>query len=104
MPVLAIVRFPLPEGVTLESAREKFAQSTARYAGVPGLIRKNYMLAKDRTHGGAVYLFEDDAAAARVHDDAWVQQIRDRFGVAPQVEYLDCPVVVDNDKGDVQLY
>jgi hypothetical protein len=33
-----------------------------------------------------------------------VAQIRDRYGVDPEVEYLDNPVVVDNEKGEVLTY
>jgi len=101
MPVVALVRFPVAEGMSLDDVKEKFLASTSRYLGDEGIIRKHYLLSKDRTFGGAVYVFVDQAAADRVHDDAWVAQIRERYGVEPQVEYLDNLVTVDNVAGEV---
>lgn len=104
MPVIALVRFPLAEGIDLDEAKEKFLASTERYLGTPGIVRKHYLITRDRKFGGAVYVFEDQAAAERVHDQAWVAQIKERFGVEPEVEYLDNPVVVDNEKGEVLTF
>lgn len=101
MPVIALVRFPIAQGMDDEELKQKFLASTDRYAGTDGIIRKHYMATRDRKYGGAVYVFEDQAAADRVHDAAWVAQIKDRYGVEPEVEYLDNPVIVDNEKGEV---
>ncbi len=104
MPVVALVRFPLAEGLGPDEVKEKFLASTDRYFGTAGILRKHYLLTRDGKFGGAVYVFEDQAAADRVHDDAWVAQIRERYGVDPEVEYLDNPVIVDNEKGEVQTF
>ncbi|HJM48552.1 MAG TPA: hypothetical protein QGF63_01760 [Alphaproteobacteria bacterium] len=104
MPVVALVRFPLTDGIDLDEAKEKFLSSTGRYCGTAGIVRKHYLITRDRKFGGAVYVFEDQAAADRVHDEAWVTQIKERYGVEPQVEYLDNPVIVDNEKGEVLTY
>ena len=104
MPVVALVRFPVDTSLDAEDLKQKFLASTERYAGDAGIMRKHYLVSRDRKSGGAVYVFVDQAAADRVHDTAWVAQIRDRYGVDPEVEYLDNPVVVDNEKGEVLTY
>jgi hypothetical protein len=93
--IVAIVRFPLPDGMTAEQARASFEASAPSYQGLPGLIRKYYVRAGDGSEGGGVYLWESRAAADAVYDDAWRARLTERFGAEPRVEYLECPVVVD---------
>ena len=93
--IVAIVRFPLPAGMTAEQARASFEASAPSYQGLPGLQRKYYLRTEDGREGGGVYLWESRAAADAVYDDAWRARLAERFGAEPRVEYLDCPVVVD---------
>ena len=95
--IVAIVRFPVPGGLTHDAAREAFLASAPSYQGLPGLHRKYYLRTEDGQGGGGVYLWESREAAERVYDDAWRQRLAERFGAEPQVEYLDCPVIVDPD-------
>jgi heme-degrading monooxygenase HmoA len=96
--IVAIVRFPLPAGMTAEAARASFEASAPSYQGLPGLRRKYYLRATDGSEGGGVYLWDSKDAAEAVYTDAWRQRLADRFGSVPRVEYLDCPVVVDPDQ------
>ena len=93
--IVAIVRFPLPAGMTAEQARAAFEASAPAYQGLPGLQRKYYLRTEDGSEGGGVYLWETRAAAEAVYDAAWRARLTERFGAEPQVEYLECPVVVD---------
>ena len=93
--IVAIVRFPLPAGMTAEQTRASFEASASSYQGLPGLQRKYYLRSEDGTEGGGVYLWESRAAAEAVYDEAWRARLTERFGAEPRVEYLDCPVVVD---------
>jgi hypothetical protein len=93
--IVAIVRFPLPDGMTAEQARASFEASAPSYQGLPGLHRKYYLRSEDGSEGGGVYLWESRADAEAVYDDAWRARLTERFGAAPRVEYLECPVVVD---------
>lgn len=93
--IVAIVRFPLSDGMTAEQTRASFEASAPSYQGLPGLLRKYYLRSEDGSEGGGVYLWESRAAAAAVYDDAWRARLTERFGAEPQVEYLECPVVVD---------
>lgn len=93
--IVAIVRFPLPAGMTADAARQSFEGSAPSYQGLPGLHRKYYLRSEDGSEGGGVYLWESREAAEAVYDDAWRARLTERFGAAPQVEFLECPVVVD---------
>lgn len=93
--IVAIVRFPLPAGMTAEQARASFEASAPSYQGLPGLHRKYYLRAEDGSEGGGVYLWATRDAAEAVYDDAWRARLTERFGAEPRVEYLECPVVVD---------
>ncbi len=102
MAITAVVRIPLPRKMTLEDAKPVFEASAPKYQGVPGLVRKYYLLSEDGLSGGGVYLFENRAAAAAVHNDAWRAAIKERFGSEPEVEYFETPVIVDNELGATQ--
>lgn len=95
--IVAIVRFPVEGGLTPEVAREAFLASAPSYQGLPGLHRKYYLRTEDGTGGGGVYLWESRDAAEQVYTDDWKQRLALRFGAEPQVEYLDCPVIVEPD-------
>jgi len=93
--ITAIVKFPLPEGTTRETAKELFEGSAPNYKGAPGLVRKYYLYGEGPT-GGGVYLWESREAADRQYSDAWKTMISERYGTAPDITYFDTPVIVDN--------
>jgi diaminopimelate decarboxylase len=93
--IVAIVRFPVPGGLTPEAARDVFAASAPAYRALPGLHRKYYLRTEDGTGAGGVYLWESRDAAEAVYTDEWRERLTERYGAAPDVEYLDCPVIVE---------
>ena len=93
--IVAVVRFPLPTTMTADAARASFEGSAPSYQGLKGLHRKYYLRSEDGAVGGGVYLWADKASAEAVYDDAWRARLTERFGAEPQVEYFECPVVVD---------
>ncbi len=95
--IVAIVRFPLPDGMTADAARSSFEASAPGYQGLDGLHRKYYLLTADGSVGGGVYLWESRAAAEAVYDSTWRSRLAARFGSEPLVEYFECPVVVEPD-------
>jgi hypothetical protein len=80
--IVAIVRFPLPDGMTADQVTASFEGSAPSYQGLPGLHRKYYLRA-------------EDGSVEAVYDEAWRARLTERFGAEPQVEYLECPVIVD---------
>jgi hypothetical protein len=93
--ITAIVRFPLPTGTSLASAKAMFEKSAPNYQNAQGLVRKYYLFGEDGL-GGGVYLWESREAAERQYSPAWKAMIADKFGTAPQISYYDTPVIVDN--------
>ncbi|MBQ0822038.1 YdhR family protein [Microvirga terrae] len=93
--ITAIVRFPLPEGLSSDEVKAAYEHFAPQFRGAAGLIRKYYLLGAERT-GGGVYLWESLEAVERMYSDAWRQRIAERFGASPQIEYFDTPLVIDN--------
>lgn len=93
--ITAIVRFPLPSGTSLASAKAMFEKSAPNYRNAQGLVRKYYLYGDDG-RGGGVYLWENREAAERQYSAAWKSMIAEKFGAAPEILYYDTPVIVDN--------
>jgi hypothetical protein len=93
--ITAIVRFQLPNGMTLEDAKSIYEKSTPNYQGVPGLIRKYYLFGQDQI-GGGVYLWQSHDAAEKMYSPAWKKMITERYGAPPEIHYYETPVIVDN--------
>jgi hypothetical protein len=83
--------------MSADAVRASFEASAPSYQGLPGLLRKHYLLGEGGTVGGGVYLWETKAAAEAVYDEAWRERLTKRFGAAPTVEYFESPVTVDPD-------
>ena len=49
--ITAIVRFKLPQGTNLDTAKAMFEKSVPNYKGAPGLDRKYYLYGEDRVGG-----------------------------------------------------
>jgi hypothetical protein len=43
-----------------------------------------------------VYLWENRETAETMYSNAWRRGIAERFGAAPQGEYFNLPVIIDN--------
>lgn len=99
--ITALVQFKLSQPMTREQAREAFSGSAPKYQGMPGLVRKYYLLSTDGGTAGGVYLWESREDAERLYTAEWRQFIRDRYGSEPLVIYFDSPVIVDNALGTV---
>jgi hypothetical protein len=93
--ITAVVRFPLPPGITRDDAKGMYEKSAPNYRGVPGLIRKYYLYGADRT-GGGVYLWDSREAAERFYSEAWRRMIAQRFGTQPEVLFYETSVIVEN--------
>ena len=94
--IIAIVNFNLPALMTLAHAEDLFNGSAHKYKGLPGLVRKYYLLSEDGSSAGGVYLWQTRHDAERLYSDEWRRFIRDRYGCDPVVSYFESPVIVDN--------
>ena len=98
--ITVITRFPQPAGKSQDELKGMFRQSAPRFQAIPGLVRKYYYVADDNTCGG-VYLFRSRAEAEALFDDGFAASIVARFGAPPRVEFLETPVIVDNETGAI---
>lgn len=94
--ITAIVRFKLPESVKLADAEKLFRSSAPKYDGLAGLVRKYYIFDEATHTGGGIYLWESRAAADKVYDAAWKTMITEHYGAAPEINFFESPVIVDN--------
>ena len=92
---VAIVRFPLGETMSLERAKELYSGYSVKYRNVAGLLTKYYVYGPDK-RGGAVYIWESREHAEAQYTPEWYASMTQRWGVRPEVELLESPVVVDN--------
>lgn len=94
--ITVIVRFKLPRMITRNQARETFLSTAPKYKGMRGLIRKYYFVSEDGKTAGGVYLWKSREEADHVYTEEWKTFVRGKYGTDPMIEYLECPVVVDN--------
>ena len=94
--ITAIVRFKLPDTVKLADAEKLFRGSAPKYEGLSGLVRKYYLFDEASHTGGGVYLWESREAADKVYNADWKKMIAERYGAAPEINYFESPVIVDN--------
>ena len=99
--ITVVVNFDLPPGTTLADATARFQDSSQKYLGAPGLVRKLYLYNEDQMKGGGAYVFNTRAEADALLNDAWVASITKRYGSPPRLTYFESPVVVDNVAGEI---
>ena len=94
--ITAIATFRLPHRLTVDEAKAIFQSTAPRYQSQPGLIRKYYVLSEDGMTAGGVYLWRSRQDADALYTDEWRAFVTGKYGAAPQVVYMESPVIVDN--------
>jgi hypothetical protein len=94
--ITVIATYQLPAPITRDEAQRIFLSTAPKYQGVPGLVRKYYVLSQDGDSVGGIYLWNSRAEADALYTENWRTFVRDKYGTEPSLTYLDCPVVVDN--------
>lgn len=102
--ISTIVRFRLPPGETREDAMAEIQKTLPIYqAAAPALVRKAIHINAEAGTGTSIYLWTDRAPAEAFFARA-SEMIKAKTGQAPEVEYLECNILVDNDAGEVQVF
>jgi hypothetical protein len=99
--ITAVVRFKLPQTVSIKEAQELFSSTAPKYRDADGLVRKYYLLSEDGGTAGGVYLWRSRDHAERLYTDEWKKFIADKYGAEPSIEYFASPVIVDNLTGEI---
>ena len=100
--ITAIVQYRLPPSIDLAACAEHFRKIAPGFRAVPGLIRKQFIYAEDGCAGG-VYLWTTRADAEAFYSGAWLDGIRERYGMDPQIKYFHTACVTDNSAEAVLL-
>lgn len=96
--ITAIVQFKLSPFISRDRVQEDFSLShlAPTFRTLPGLIRKYFLLSKDGTMAGGVYLWKSQADGEHFYTDEFKKSITDRYGSEPSITYFESPIVVDN--------
>lgn len=100
--ITAIVQFKLPKAVSRDKAQELFLGTAPKYRDATGLVRKYYLLSEDGVTAGGAYLWKSREDAERMYTADWRLHISKTYGVDPEVQYFETPVVVDNAIGEIE--
>jgi Putative mono-oxygenase ydhR len=98
--ITAIVQYRLPLHIDLAACAAHYRDIAPGFRDVPGLIRKQFIHAEDGWAGG-VYLWETRAAAEALYTGPWLDGIRERYGMDPQIKFFETPCIIDNPAGAV---
>ena len=101
--ITAFVTVPLPKDLTREKWLENVKNTAARFQGVPGLARKNFIFNRDTGLGGGVYTWESRDIAEKFYAGPWRDNMIKMFGVEPKIAYFESPLIVDNVTGKIEL-
>ena len=97
--IIASVRFRLRPGATREDVVKAFEAGIEKYRNAPGLVKKHYVYGDGRC--GGIYLWESRKLAEQFYTPEWKTGVARRYGAAPEIEWLDNPVTIDNATGRV---
>jgi hypothetical protein len=99
--IVTIVTFDLAQPASLAEISKTFQSTAPKYRGVPGLLRKNYFMSEDGRRAGGIYVWQSRAQADAFYTPEWRAFVESKYNVAPRVEYLHSPVMVDNRDGTI---
>ena len=100
--ITAIVQYKLPPSIDLAACAAHFRAIAPGFRTVPGLIRKQFIYAEDGWAGG-VYLWQSQADAEAFYTGPWLEGIRERYGMDPQIKYFQTACVTDNSAEAVRV-
>jgi hypothetical protein len=100
--ITAIVQYRLPPHIGLTACAAHFRSIAPDFRDVPGLIRKQFIYAEDGWAGG-VYLWQTQEAAEAFCTGPWLDGIRQRYGMDPQIKFFQTACVTDNATGAILL-
>ena len=89
-----LVQFNLPEDMGRQEFVAHCRKTADQWKENPRLLHKTYLYDPLTRRGGAVFLWEDSAAAALALTDAWRHQMTEFYGSEPAIQTFEAPVVI----------
>ena len=96
--IAKLVSFQLPADMNRDEVMAAAHEAAEEWVKHPKLIRKDFLLDENNTTYG-YYLFSDRESAEEAHDKSFLKQLKDRFGVEPQMKYFDYLMTADANTG-----
>lgn len=101
----AIVQITVPEPLSDETLRSIFETTSPNYLGVPGLIRKYYIVSEDRRTIGGCYLWKTKEDGERIYTPEWRKFVVKRYkGPEPTVSWFESPLVVETAENRIDTF
>ncbi|HEX3953567.1 MAG TPA: YdhR family protein [Stellaceae bacterium] len=100
--ITAIVQYRLPPSIDAAACDAHYRKIAPGFTAVPGLIRKQFIYAEDGWAGG-VYLWETRADAESFYSGPWLDGIRERYGMDPQIKYFQTACIAETSGDGVLL-
>ncbi|HET7490419.1 MAG TPA: hypothetical protein VFK01_00940 [Bradyrhizobium sp.] len=94
--ITEIVLFRLPDGMSREDAIAKYRLSIPTWQANSDLIRKAFLFDENSRRGGGVYHWKTLEAAKQGHGPEFQRRIQATFGSAPEFQYFETPILLDN--------
>ena len=96
--IAKLVSFQLPADMSRDEVKAAAQEAAEVWVKHPKLIRKDFLLDENNMTYG-YYLFSDRESAEEAHDESFLKQLKDRFGVEPQMQYFDYLMTADAKTG-----
>ena len=93
--ITATVRYKLPPHIDHDACREHFHKIAPGFQQVRGLISKHFIWSESGWAGG-VYQWQTVEDARRFYSGPWLDGIRQRYGMDPQIKFFETACITDN--------
>ncbi len=100
--VIAVVTFRVTKNTSNAELRGQIEQAGPHYINLPGLRRK-YFVSADGV-GGGIYEWASRREAEAFYDEAWHDDVVERFGNAPQVSFYEIAGMADGIEHRLNIY
>ncbi|HWP26592.1 MAG TPA: hypothetical protein VNL39_09645 [Xanthobacteraceae bacterium] len=94
--ITEVVLWRVPDGMSREDVTAKFRASVPAWQNRADLMHKAFLFDATTRRAGGVYVWKTIEAAKEAHGSAFQERIHTVFGVAPEFQYFETPIVIDN--------
>ena len=98
--IAKLVSFQLPDTMSREEVMTIAREVAEEWLAHPQLVLKDFLLDENNITYG-YYLFPDRKSAEEAHGDDFLKNLKERFGVEPEMKYFDYLMTADAEKGSV---
>ncbi len=91
-----IVTFPYHEEIDPAAVTAIAEGARERFEGMPGLHSKAFTISEEQNAAVNFYVWESLEAAEAFFTPELTERVTGLYGVAPRIEYVEIPVLVEN--------